>query len=285
MLRFRISVVIAAFAALASLHAQSNPRELHPSAPVTTPFDSTQLKAPMIRQIEFRPESAMSREDLDLVANAESSIQERVRLDDLDFNQGTWTYQQIVCSAFPNHLLVRFARHEGANDVSMFSASIPRNNEGRLRIIPIYRRGYSLFSPAPRGPRTIAAFNHIRSEEQYEKPPDWAATGLCYAALTGANPQVGRAVRDSGVQPSPLAPLPVLRLLVDGGAEIRFTDALARPRPLEWTLTFDRKGRLLKAQQGLSPMPTPRELPPPVPPTPLRSISAPATIPQPNLSN
>jgi len=284
MLRLRILVVIAALAASVALHAQQGtPYLLPPSIPATPPFNEYEKGEPLVRSVEFLLAEAMSREDQDLVANAESSIGERVRLDDLDFNHGTWTYQQIACTAFPNHLLVRFARNQGANDISMFSVSIPRNNEGRLRIIPIYRRGYSLFSPAPRGPRTIAAFNHMRKEEQYSKSPDWAASGLCYAALTGANPQVGRALRDSGVQPSPLAPLPVLQVRADGGAEIFFEDALARPRPLQWSLTFDRKGQLLKAQQGRSPMPDPREVLP-APLTPLRTLPTPVDPPLPTSS-
>ena len=48
----------------------------------------------------------------------------------------------------------------------MFSASIPRGGEGRVRIIPIVRKGYSLFSPARIGALTIASFNRIHSEEE-----------------------------------------------------------------------------------------------------------------------
>ncbi len=94
----------------------------------------------------------MTRHDRDLEADAEASIQERAGFQNLEFNQGPWTYQQLVCPALPNHLLLRFSRNEGTGEMSMFSAAIPRGGEGRVRIIPIVRKGYSLFSPAPSVP-------------------------------------------------------------------------------------------------------------------------------------
>jgi hypothetical protein len=98
--------------------------------------------------------------------------------------------------ALPEHLFLRFTRNDGAGDVSLFSASIPRG-EGRVRIIPIQRRGYSLFSPAPINAMTISAFNHIRDEERSDQAPDWLGTGLCYAALAGAHPQAALLAEDA----------------------------------------------------------------------------------------
>ena len=73
--------------------------------------------------------------------------------------------QKIACPRLTNHLFVQFTRNNGNGDVSIFSASIPRNGMGRIRIVPILKRSYSLFSPAPINSMTISAFNHIRSEE------------------------------------------------------------------------------------------------------------------------
>jgi hypothetical protein len=197
--------------------------------------------------IEFRTADKMTEKDQNLVADAESSISEHAGHMDLEFNQGKWGYQQVVCPALPNHLFLRFTRNNGVGDVSVFSASIPRDGEGRVRIIPILLRGYSLFSPAPINALTISAFNHIRAEEHPDTAPDWLGTGLCYAALAGGHPQ---AAFLAGVPENPkfaTAMPAVLEIPNRGGAVIRFTDVAASPRPMEWTMTFNGKGRLLKA--------------------------------------
>jgi len=196
--------------------------------------------------IEFLAPDRMAQQDRDRSADAESVIGERAGFAGLEFNQGKWSYWQIVCPALPNHLFLRFTRNDGAGDVSLFSASIPRG-EGRVRIIPIQRRGYSLFSPAPINAMTISAFNHIRDEERSDQAPDWLGTGLCYAALAGAHPQAALLAEDAEGTEFTAAMSAVLQIPNDGGAIIRFTDVAAAPRPMEWTMTFDGKGKLLKA--------------------------------------
>jgi hypothetical protein len=147
--------------------------------------------------------------------------------------------------------------------VSVFSASVPRGGEGRVRIIPIQMRGYSLFSPAPINAMTISAFNHIRAEEQAAgaDAPDWLGTALCYAALAGGHPQAARMAGDGGLLDGGAPPA---RLVVEqnGGAEIWFTDGSARPRPMEWTMSFDRKGTLLKARHAPADLVAERKLTP-----------------------
>jgi hypothetical protein len=39
----------------------------------------------------------------------------------------------------------------------------------------------------------------------------------------------------------------MVQIPVNGGAIIEFSDASPNPRLMQWTMTFDRKGRLLKA--------------------------------------
>jgi hypothetical protein len=196
--------------------------------------------------LEFRGDDQMSQQDRDLEAAAESSIGERAGGVGIDFNQRKWKYQQIVCSALPNHLFLRFMRDQGPGDVSVFTASIPRGGSGQVRIIPIQRRGYSLFSPAPINALTISAFNRIRAEEPPGNAPAWLATGLCYAALAGAHPQIG-SPEIADVRQLPGAPTGSLVTPLHGNAVIRFRDVAAAPRPMEWTMTFNGSGKLLKA--------------------------------------
>ena len=269
---------VLALAAGASLSAQSDP-QTDPAAPherikiVPAPSDLDQLppgkvktlpgpvltppKSPFAldstapssgNSIRILSETEMSASDRDLVADAESSIQERAGFENLDFNGNGWTYHQLVCPALPNHLFLRFTRSEDTRDMSMFSAAIPRNGEGRVHIIPIVRRGYSLFSPAPIGALTIAAFNRIRTEEGEGTSADWLGTGLCYAALAGANPQVGSPSAEPREKADePVTIVPTLVVNSNGSAVIRFADVSSPQHPMEWDMIFDSKGKLVKA--------------------------------------
>jgi hypothetical protein len=216
-----------------------------PERAVPVPFSIDTPEAAFA--IQVRSPGQMTEADRMLEADAESSIAERAGFDDLAFNEGKWSYTQLVCPALPNHLFLRFTRNNGEGDVSVFSASIPRNSEGHVRIIPIIRRSYSLFSPAPINALTIAAFNHIRVEERSEDKPGWLGTGLCYAALAGADPVTVGTAPITGKGKFPSSSPAIMEIPVDGGAVIRFTDASAKPHPMVWELTFNPKGRLLKA--------------------------------------
>jgi len=202
--------------------------------------------------IEFRSVDRMTSRDREVAANAESSIAEHTRYAGLEFNQGNWSYEQLVCSALPEHVFLRFMRNNGTGDVSLFTASIPRGNEGRVRIVPIQLRGYSLFSPAPINAMTISAFNHIRAEENPDHVPvsGWLATGLCYAALAGGHPQLQPNGEDAAKSKVLVAKRGELEIPIRGGAVISFDDVSAIPRPMEWSMTFDGKGRLLKASHS-----------------------------------
>jgi hypothetical protein len=224
------------------------PREkvIHPF--VRTMLFSVNPEDPALADsVTFRPLEQMTERDREEAAGAESSISEHAGFVGITFNQGTWSYDQVVCPALPNHLFLRFKRNNGTGDVTMFSASVPRGDEGRVRIIPIQLRGYSLFSPAPINQLTMSAFNHIRAEDHPEKAPDWLGTALCYAALAGAHPQPALMPGVPESDKYPMAPEARLKVPVAGGAVLSFTDVAATPKPMQWVMTFDPKGKLVKA--------------------------------------
>jgi hypothetical protein len=234
--------------ACASLPSQTV-RNVSPTAPTEKPEPVRSLPVPFaingndsgrLPAVAFRTADQMSVRDRDAAENAGSAIAAQAKYSGLEFNQGKWSYEQVVCTALPEHLFLRFTRNNGTGDLSLFTASIPRGNEGRVRIIPIQLRGYSLFSPAPVNAITISAFNHIRAEENRDRAPvpDWLGTGLCYAALAGGNPQLPPIGQDQAH----------LQTLSDGtGAVISFDDVSKASSPVKWTMTFDAKGKLLKA--------------------------------------
>jgi hypothetical protein len=199
--------------------------------------------------VDFRPEEQMGERDRLLLANSESSIVEHAGFAGLEFSKSGWKTRQIVCPTFPNHLFVQYTRSNGDGDVSVFSASIPRNGDGRVRIVPILRRGYSLFSPAPINALTISAFNHIRAEDAETANTDWLGNSLCYAALAGARPEIVA----PGAEPALHKPIPALTAAMDvemqakGMEVVRFDDAAALPRAMEWQMTFTHQGKLVKA--------------------------------------
>lgn len=213
------------------------------------PFSAASTQQQPIFTVQFRSPDELSQPDRLLIANSESSIAEHAGFSGLDYQDNGWAYREIVCSAFPNHLFLQYTRNNGSGDVSVFSASIPRNGEGRVRVIPILKRSYSLFSPAPVNARTISAFNHIRAEEGEHVNSDWLGNALCYAALAGSQPEIVAA--DAAPAPGkPVAALTAqLEIQKQGRRDevIRFDDAAGNPHATEWTMTFTRNGKLIKA--------------------------------------
>jgi hypothetical protein len=269
---FPLALATALTAAVTVSLSGQTPGETMPSLPPhsrlvpmqksVTPFSAVRPDRKIRSLVEFVPAGSMSERDRLLAADAESSIAERAGFQGLELEQGNWTYQQIRCSALPGHLFLQYKRNNGAGDVTVFSAAIPRSNDGRVRIIPIIKRGYSLFSPAPINALTISAFNHIRTEEPAkDRSSDWLGTGLCYAALAGAHPQIV----SPDAEPTIGKPLPAMTAVMDvqerGGEVITFADAAATPRPMEWTLTFTSKGKLVKATHRPAPMVKVRPVP------------------------
>lgn len=269
MVRLGVSplVLTAVLAVLASLplHSQTSAGQTQDSAfsgkPVPQPvepkpFSIQEPRSNPASSIEFRSADQLTEKDRLLLADAESSIAEHAGFAGFELDKTNWSYQQLVCPALPNHLFLQYIRNDGTGDMTVFSASIPRDGEGRVRIIPILRRGYSLFSPAPINAMTISAFNHIRAEEPSPNPTEWLGNGLCYAALAGAHPRM----ISPNATPSLNKPIPavtavmVVQLQGKNLEEIRFADAAAVPRPMEWTMTFTRQGKLIKATHSAAPI-------------------------------
>ncbi len=172
----------------------------------------------------------------------------------IEFDKEKWTDQQLVCEALPGHVFLLFNENKGAGDRSLFSAAIPRSSVGRVRIIPIQRRSYSLFSPAPLNAVAIAEFNRIRAGEPATKPADWLSTALCYAALTGGHPDTSPLAKKSADANLGLSFPPTIEVQSDGGAIVRFVDVPTAHQPMQWALAFNSKGRLLKVARTATPL-------------------------------
>lgn len=210
------------------------------------PFSVDPKQSPNAKLIEFLAESEMTQPDRDLAASAQASIREDSAIAGIEFGEGKWTYEQLVCQALPGHLFLLYKGDNGTGDVTIFSAAISRVGNGHVRVIPVQRRGFSLFSPAPVNPLTIAAFNRIRMTEPANPDADWLAVALCYAALTGDHPQTSPTQDKSPALGLTLSFPPTLEVGVDGESTVRFVDGSGPRQPMEWALTFNGKGQLLK---------------------------------------
>jgi hypothetical protein len=217
-----------------------------PQAKTLTPFSTNASPSGIEQFIVYHPLEQMSQSDRDLAAKTQSAIRDAAAFAGIDFDKEKWRYRQLECQALPGHLFLLFAGDSGVGDASLFSAAIPRAGKGRIRVSPVERRGFSLFSPAPVNALAMAAFDRIRAQEPAGPPADWLATGLCYAALTEPRSDVS-----SSSSPSPEANIalsfpPTLEVGVDGESTVRFVNVAESRQPMQWALTFDAKGQLVK---------------------------------------
>ena len=227
----------------------SNKTRMVPAPVEPAPFAITRPRRDSVSSVKFENADQLPQQDRLLIANAESTITELAGSAGLGIGESGWDYQEIACPSFPNHIFLGYSRDKGRGDISMFSASIPRNGAGKIRVVPILKRSYSLFSPAPINAMTISAFDHIRAEEGQSANDDWLGNALCYAALAGARPEIVPA----GSWPTRESPIPSLSAALNiqfntkGREVITFVDSAARPHAMEWAMTFTREGRLIKA--------------------------------------
>jgi hypothetical protein len=224
-----------------------------PQTEVLTPFAVNVPPSEKANPIQYVTQDRMTEADRTLASGADVTIRDYATLAGMELDKGKWSYQQLVCHALPDHLFLIFELDNGPGDVSIFSAAIPRGGNGRVRIIPVERRGYSLFSPAPVNPLTVSAFNRIRADEPVNKSADWLATGLCYAALAGARPALSVSPKESATPNSELVFPPTLEIGSFGESTVRFVDVATERQPTEWALTFSQKGQLLKVDHFATP--------------------------------
>ena len=261
----RIALVFVAMAASAAcLPAQSSApgplagsdgvtaKEIHPR-PLASPFPLNG-KTGQKQALEFRSPEEMTAADRELAEANQGEIARRAGLQGMNLKGdedelGSWGYEQAVCPVFPEHLILEYSRDNGKGDVTLFAAVIPRG-EGHVRVIPVRRRSYSLWTPASSNALTINDFNHLVLEGHEGLNPDWLTLGLCYAALAGGHVRAALVAQTPAAEAYPLIEPAMLRVVAKGGAEVRFADGTPKTKAMEWVLVFDSKGQLMKVRHG-----------------------------------
>lgn len=217
-----------------------------PQEQIITPFAVNAPDSAKLNPLEYRSDKEMIDADRALLQNADPAIREAAVLAGIEYDRVHWSRQQLLCHGLPGHIFLLYRGDNGTSDVSLFSAAISLSGNHRVRILPIQRRGFALFSPAPVNALTIAGFNRILMDEPQRKSADWLAICLCYAALTGAHPEINKLTKDANKADLRVFFPPTLEVGSLGDATVRFVDVAAENQPSQWALTFSAKGQLLK---------------------------------------
>ena len=146
----------------------------------------------------------------------------------------------------------------GPGDVSLFSVAIPRGEAsgGHVRVIPVRRRSYSLWTPVSSNALTLNDFNHMVKEGGKGVDPDWLTLSLCYAALAGGHVRAALVPASPAEEFYPLFVPAKLTVTDRGGAQIHLADITHYPEPkvkaMDWVLTFAQSGQLLKVKHSVA---------------------------------
>ena len=200
------------------------------------------------RFITYRSGSAIRAADRRLAARSMPAIRSAAAQAGMDFGRAQWSYRQLDCQAFPGHLFLLFENDRGPGDLSLFAASIPRSANGRLRILPVERRGDSLFTPAPGNAMAIHAFNRIRAEEPASQHEDWLAASLCYAALTEPGSTIALSPAHAPDANLALSFPPSIELGAQQESTVRFVNMASGRQPMLWMLTFAAQNSLVNVE-------------------------------------
>jgi hypothetical protein len=217
--------------------------------------------SPAVVSLERLDPSQMSEADYQVVSNLRAELARQASLANFDISDSGWKFQQVVCPALPDYVLLSFTHGAAENGSSRFGAALPRNNT-QVRVISTYAHGLLPFQASWNRQGTFEAFNNILSEERGTLPmshaPNWLTIALCYAELSGYSVQV--------LNPTPLPDTTLDTLRLDGNrpqmmiasdqsADILFSDVSHPATTTNWKLHFDRHGQMTSASRMQSKQP------------------------------
>ncbi len=211
---------------------------------------------PPVIALDHLEPAQMTAADYEVVSNLSAELSKQAALANFDISRPAWHYQQIVCPALPDYVLLSFSQGADDSGSSRFSAMLPRNSS-QVRIVSAYAHGLLPFEASWNRPGTFEVFNGMLRQERGMAPlgdaPNWLVIGLCYAELSGYPVQV------LSYLPRPEPSLDLLRLKAnqpqmligpDQSAEVTFSDVSRPTITTNWTLHFDRHGQITAATRN-----------------------------------
>lgn len=191
----------------------------------------------------------------------EGGIASAAKIYGYDLGAGNWTLDQVQCVAMPKVSLLHYREAFPYGAESRFTAVVPLEGEGPVRIVPVLHRNATPYLPAPVNPRNYALFNEL--VQGTAAKGTWLDLSACYAALTGAGSGVRSELGIAG------APRPTVHT-DPGGKTHRVTFATRQGESgyKVWNVSFDRFGRVMNATTEdesvyAGKAPSPRKMPEP----------------------
>jgi hypothetical protein len=222
-----------------------------------TPLNGT----PSVIGLDRLDPPQMSAADNEVVSNLSPELSKQAALASFDISQPAWHYQQIVCPAFRDYVLLSFSHGADDSGSSRFTAALPRD-DAQVRLVSTYAHGALPFEASWNRPGTFEVFNNMLRRERGELPishaRNWLMIAACYAEMSGY------AVQILSTYPLPDPTLDLLRLdanqpqmkiAPDQSADITFSDVSRPETTINWTLHFDRRGQLTSASHNLTRQP------------------------------
>jgi len=170
----------------------------------------------------------------------EGGIASAAKIYGYNLGAGNWTLDQVQCVAMPKVSLLHYREAFPDGAESRFTAVVPLEGEGPVRIVPVLHRNATPFLPAPVNPRNYSLFNEL--VQGTAAKGTWLDLSACYAALTGADSGVRSELGIAG------APRPTVH--TDPGGEthrVTFATRQGESGYKIWNVSFDRFGRVMNA--------------------------------------
>lgn len=226
------------------------------------PMSTTPLSSPpQVIALDHLEPAQMSSADNEVVANLSAELAKQAALANFDISQPAWHYQQIVCPAFPNYVLLTFMHGPEEEGSSRFVALLPRDSS-EVRIVSTYAHGLLPFEASWNRPGTFEVFNAMLRRERGSAPlsyaPNWLVIAIGYAESSGYPVQV----LNYTPRPDPSMDLlrldanqPQMQIATDQSADVTFSDVSRPGITSNWRIHFDRHGEITSASRSLSRQP------------------------------
>jgi hypothetical protein len=221
------------------------------------PMGTTQLAAPpSVIALEHRDPAQMNNADYEVVSNLSAELSRQAALANFDISSPAWHFQQIMCPAFPDYVLLAFSHGADESGSSRFGALLPRN-DSKVRILSTYAHGLLPFQASWNRPGTFEVFNGMLRQERGTTPlsyaPNWLMIAVCYAEVSGYPVQVLSTAPQPDLTMDMLrldANQPQMMIAADQSADITFSDVSRPTITTNWTLHFDRHGQITSASRS-----------------------------------
>lgn len=226
---------------------------------------------PVFLELEHRSSAQMDPSDIAWIQKRHRQIAAEAAFFGYDLSLPGWSYDQTVCPALADDMVLHYRRESQDGAVSLFTALVPRT-PARVFVVPVLYRNATPFHSAAGSDRSLDVFNRAVPGELAEAAlaphGNWLLLGACYADLVGGEAYVME--RSASSIALVRAPQPTLRLSAGPeSSQIIFTDRDAPSHYTVWDLSLNRLGRLTAAtatpladyiaQAGVGPAPHPKQ--------------------------